>query len=174
MRYFLLTLLVFLLLALQTPLMHVLGLSSWSLDVGLLTVIYLSATSSPLRGFIASWAIGFVVDSLTPGGLLGMHTEILAIMFMVSLGLASRFHLLRPLPLIVVALVCSLMETLLFFLFSILFDRDFSQYSTVLLWGVPHAIVTALLGPLLFLLLGAIDTRIRGRRQSGGDGILLR
>jgi rod shape-determining protein MreD len=170
-RYAILAILVFLLLAIQTPVLRVMGLDAWGVDVGLLTVLYLAATSSPLRGFVAAWAIGFVVDSFTLGGVLGMHMEIMGIMFLVSLGLASRFHLLRPLPLIVVALVCSVMKSLLFFLFSILFDRGFTQYATVLLWALPHAAVTAVFGPLLFAVLGAVDRRVRGRRDLAG-GVL--
>jgi len=173
LRYVVLTVLVFLLLAVQAPVLQVLGLSAWSLDVGLLTVIYLATTSPRLPGFVTAAVIGFVVDSFTPGGVLGMYTEIMGIMYLVAMGLAARVHLLRPLPLVIAAFVCSLVSTLLFFLFSILFDRNFSQYSVVILWAAPHALVTALLGPLLFRLLGVVDERLRGRRSADG-GILLR
>lgn len=172
-RYVIHTLLVFLLLVLQAPVLQVSGLSAWSLDVGLLTVLYLAATSPRTPGFVTAVVIGFAVDSVTPGGVLGLNMEIMGIMYLVAMGLAARVHLLRTLPLLVVAFVCSLMSTLLFFLFSILFDRDFSQYGSVLLWAVPHAVITAMLGPLLFRLLGAIDERLRGRRSTG-QGVLLR
>jgi rod shape-determining protein MreD len=168
MRHVILTLVVFLLLAVQAPLLHVLGLAAWSLDVGLLAVLYLAATSSRLDGVINAAIIGFIVDSFTPGGVLGMHIEILSLMFLVAIGLAARVQMLQTLPLIVVAFVCSLMETLLFFLFSLLFDRNFGQYTAVLLWAVPHAFITAMLGPLVFKLLGAVDGRLRGKRVTGG------
>ena len=165
MRYFVLSLIVFLLLALQTPLLHVLGLSAYSIDVALLAAVYFAATSGPLGGFVASALVGLGADAFTPGGILGMNMEIMGIMYLVALGLSGRFQLLRPLPLILVLVVCSVTETLLFFLFSILFDKYFTQYSTVLTGAVPRTMVTALLGPLLFLVFGAVDSRLRGRRQ---------
>lgn len=168
MRHVLIAVIVFLLLALQTPVLHVLNLSAYSMDVGLLAAMYLAATSDRFGGFVTSVGIGLLADSFTAGGILGMHMEILGIMFLMARGLAGRFHLLRPLPLVVVAFICSLTESLLFFLFSIMFDRNFSQYSTVLIWALPHALVTALLGPVVFLLFGAVDLRLRGRKPTAG------
>lgn len=168
MRHVLLGLVVFVLLAVQAPLLHVLDLTGWAVDVGLVTVLYLSATSSRLAGFVTSVVVGLIVDAFTPGGILGMNTEIMGIMFLVGLGLSARFQLLRTLPLVVVAFVCALMKSLLFFLFSILFDRNFSQYEAVLLWSVPHALVAAVFAPFLFLLLGLLDRGSAGRRARGG------
>jgi len=172
MRYAVIATVVFVALAIETPVLQVLDLTGWSLDFGLITVLYLAASSTRTAGFVTSVVIGFILDSFSPGGVLGTNMEIMGITYLVAMGLAARFHLSRPLPLMVAVFVCSIMSTLLFFIFSLLFDRGFSQPSRVLLWAVPHALLTAAIAPLFYKLLEAIDERIRGRRAR--DGIFIR
>lgn len=166
MRYLVLTLTVFLLFAIETPVLNVLGLSVYSIDVALLMVIYLAPTSPAFGGFVTAFVVGFVADSFTPGGILGMNMEIMAILFLLTRGLADRFQVLSPLPLVAVALVCSVLKVLLVFLFSIVFDRNLTDYSTVFTGAVPHALTTSLASLMLVPLFRFIDARIRGRRYS--------
>jgi len=167
LRYFILILSVFLIFAVETPILTVAGMNAYSVNVALLAVIYLAATSPPFGGFVTAVIVGFVADSFTPGGILGMNMEIMAILFLVTRGLAERFQVLRPLPLVGVAMVCSAVEILLVFLFSILFDRNLTQYSSVFVGALPQALSTALAGLLFIPLFRWIDGKIRGRRYTG-------
>ena len=173
MRYLLLTLTVFLLLAVQAPLLRVLGIEHYSIDAALVAILYLAATASGSAGLIAASAIGFMADAFAAGGILGMNMEILVIMYLLGLGLAARFHLMSAVPLVMVALLCSVTQMLLFFLFSVLFDRGFGSSTRMLLEAIPHALLTSMFAPILFPLFSLIDRGTRGRRP-GSDGVLLR
>jgi rod shape-determining protein MreD len=166
MRYALLSVLVFLLLTIQTPLLHVAGISEYAVNMALLATLYLAATSTPLAGFVTAVVLGLVADSFTAGGIVGMNMEIMGLLYLVSRGLAGHFELLKPLPLILVVLLCSVVNGLLFFLFSVLFDRNFVQYAPVLLGELRRALVTSLAGPFVFQLFGLVDRRLRGRTTS--------
>jgi len=167
LRYIVLTITVFVLFALETPVLNVLGLSAYSIDVALLAAIYLAATSPRFGGFVTAVIIGFVADSFTPGGVLGMNMEIMGIIYLVTRGLAERFQVLSPLPLVAVALVCSTLDILLVFLFSIVFDRNLTQYSMVFVGAVQHILTTSLAGLVLVPFFRFIDRRIQGRRYTG-------
>lgn len=167
MRNGVIILLLFGMLAIQTPILSLLGLSNYSANLGVITVMFLAGTASGLGGFVASIIAGVLVDAFTPGGLLGMHMETLGIGYLLAVGLSRRVDLMRPLPLMVVSFVLCLTDTLLFYIFSIIFDREFSQHAAVLMWSIPHAMLTALMAPILFYLLGLIDNRMRGRRKMG-------
>ncbi len=166
MRSALLLVVLALLMALQSPIFGLLGVRASLLDLPLIATLYLAGTSRALRGFVASAIVGLVADAFTPGGLLGMNTEIHGILFLLALGLAARFPLTRPVPLVLVTAVSSSLKTLLFYLFSILFDRAFEPRVEVLLWGLPTCLVTAVLAPLLFLPFAGIDRLVQGRRPS--------
>lgn len=171
MRYVAIIIVVAILMCIQNPILSLFNMETWGIDAGLVAVLYLAATSHALGGFVASWITGFVVDSFTLGGILGMHMELLALMFLLSRGLVARFNLLRPLPLMLVTIICSVTKTLLYFLFSVVFDRDFSNYDSIFLWALPHAAVAALFAPLLFALFWAIDRRLLGHRDTDRQGL---
>jgi rod shape-determining protein MreD len=166
MRYGILILLMVLLLAVQVPVFAMFGFGAHALDLALIATLYVASTSRPMPGFLTAIAFGVVADAFTPGGLLGMNMEILGAIHLVALGLVGRFNLGRAIPLIVVAFVLSILATLLFFLFSIVFDRAFTQQSTVFFWAVPRAAVTAAFAPLVFRLFGFVDRLLRGRRNN--------
>jgi len=165
-RYFVLTVAVFLLFAMQTPVLSVLGLSVYSVDIALIAVIYMAAAFPALGGFLTAVAVGFIADSFTPGGVLGMNMEIMGILFLMARGLAERFKLLRTLSLILAILAGSVVKVLLVFLFSMVFDRNMTQYSTVFAGVVSHSLTTAVAGIVLVPLLRLVDGRARGRMDS--------
>jgi len=165
-RSVILVLVLVLLMALQSPVFGILGVRASLLDLPLIATLYFAGTSRALRGFVASVIVGLVADAFTPGGLLGMNAEIHGILFLLALGLAARFPLTRPVPLVLVTAVSSVLKTLLFYLFSILFDRAFEPRVEILLWGLPTALMTAVLAPLLFLPFAGIDRLVQGRRPN--------
>ncbi len=167
MRYVALTVLVFVLFAVQAPIVKALGWGAASVDIALLAVLYLAATSPALGGFVTSVLLGLVADSFTPGGILGMYMEVAGVVFLVGRGLADRFQILRPVPLMVIVLICMVTKTLLVFLLSIVFDRDFTQYAAVFVNAVPHVVTTTVLAPVFVALFQWTDKRLRGRRPTG-------
>lgn len=166
MRSFLLLLVLVVLMVVQPPLFGFLGVRPSVLDLALVATLYLASSSRALPGFVASVVAGVLADAFTPGGLLGMNAEIHGVLFLLVIGVGSRFPLTRPVPLLLVAAVSSVLKTLLFYVFSILFDRAFEPRVEVLLWGLPTALVTALLSPVLFLPFAGVDRLVRGRRAS--------
>ncbi len=167
MRYLILTLLVFILFAVQAPIVKALGWGAASVDVALLAVLYLAATSPAFGGFVTSVVLGLVADSFTPGGILGMHMEVAGVVFLVGRGLAERLQVLSPVPAMVIVLVCMVTKTLLVFLLSVVFDRDFTQYAAMFVNAVPHALTTTILSPVFIALFQWTDRRVRGRRPAG-------
>jgi rod shape-determining protein MreD len=164
MRYVLLTLTVFVLLACQVPLLGLLGVHAFTLDLPLIAVMYLAATSRPLGGFVTAVFVGLLADSFAPGAVLGTHMEIMGLLFLANLLLAGRFQWSRPLPLMVLTLVGSIASGLLFYLFSTVFDEGFSGVEASFGDIALRLLVTTLAAPLLFRLFGLIDGRLRGRR----------
>lgn len=167
MRYLVLTVFVFFLFAIQSPIVHAIGMSAAAVDVALIAVLYLAATSPAFGGFVTSVMLGLVADSFTPGGILGMYMEVMGILFLVARGFAERFQILRPAPLMVIVLICLVTKTLLVFLLSIIFDRDFHEYTAVFWNALPHVLTTTLFSPLFVALFQWADRRVRGRRPMG-------
>lgn len=167
MRYLILTGIVFLLYAVQAPVVRAIGLGgAVSVDVSLLAVLYLAASSPAFGGFVTSVLLGLVADAFTPGGILGMYMEVMGIMFLVGRGLAERLEILRPVPLMLVVLLCVVTKTLLVFLLSVVFDRDFTQYAAVFINAVPHVLTTTIASPVFVGLFHWVDRRWHGRRTS--------
>jgi len=167
MRGFILLSILALLMAIQAPLLHAMNLSGYAMDLALLGTLYFAASSSVFAGLILSSLVGLVQDAFTPGALLGMNMEIMVILFLVARGLSLRFHLQNPLPLMIAVLVCSIIKAILFFLLSILFDRSFGDYAPLLVEAIPHAVITAVLGPLVAWLLMTVDRGLKSRSYSG-------
>jgi rod shape-determining protein MreD len=166
MRSLVLLLLLGALMLLQLPLFAWMGVRPSVLDLPLAATLFLAATSRATPGFVAAVILGLMADAFTPGGLLGMNAEIHGILFLMLLGLGTRFPLARPVPLVLITLVSSVLKTLLFYVFSLLFDRAFEARAAVLLWGLPTALVTSLLCPVLVLPFAGVDRLIGGRRAN--------
>lgn len=156
---------VFCLYSIETPILNAWGISAFSVDIALVTTLYLAATSSPIGGFITSIMVGFIADAFTPGGIIGMNMEINGLIFLMALGLETRFDFMRPIPLMVVILATCVVKTSLFFLFSLMFDSNFSDYKNILISAISHAFVTTMLGPLLYFFILAVEKRFRGKRR---------
>jgi len=167
MRGFVLLIILTLLMAIQGPLLHAMGLLGYAMDLALLGTLYFASSSSSFAGLILSSLAGLAEDTFTPGALLGMNMEIMVVLFLVARGLSQRFQLQSTLPLMIAVLVCSVIKAILFFLLSILFDRNFGDYAPLMLEAIPHAVVTALLGPLVVWVLMTVDRVLKGHSHSG-------
>ncbi|MBP7125539.1 rod shape-determining protein MreD [Myxococcota bacterium] len=159
-------LLLVLIQVLVGPLLLWTGLRPTLLDVPLVAVCHLCYAFPTRQGFLTTLAAGLILDLSTPGTLLGMHVEILGLLFLLIRGLSGRLPLDRPLPLILVTLVAGVLKTLLFFLLSLLFDSGFEGRAGSLLWAIPTVLTTALLAPLLVLPFAGLDVLTGGLRKA--------
>ncbi|HQC44948.1 MAG: hypothetical protein ACOX51_01790 [Myxococcota bacterium] len=165
MRYFLLLVTFFVLMAAQSSFLGLFGLGAYSVDLPLIAVMYLASTSSRRRmgSFITAVAIGFLADSFAVGSIFGIQMEIAGLLFLSSMALANRFQWHRVGPLMALTLVGTIISSALFYLLSFLFDEGFSWHTFDWLGLFVRILVTTLASPLLFRLFGLFDGRSRGR-----------
>lgn len=166
MRGLLTILLVYVLLAVESPLLYQLQLSYYAPDFALLVVLYLGMTWTTARGVAAAIVIGLLKDGFALGSPVGMYMHIAVVLFLLSHAVARQLNL-RPVGLSVfAAFVASLLSSLLFLLLTLVFDRSFEQYGLIVKMMGPQGLVTAPFAPLVFLLLERLD-RMTLRRRSG-------
>ncbi len=171
MRGGLILIVLALMMGIQAPLLHALNLSGYAMDIAMIGTLHFASGPFAVMGLVLSSLLGLIQDALTPGALLGMNMEIMVVVYLVARGLSQRFQLHSPLPLIVAVLVFSFLKAILFFLLSVLFDRSFGDYIPLLIEAIPHAVVTAILAPLVSWVLMGMD---RGMSRHGHRGPLIK
>ena len=146
----------FVLLTIESPLMFHMGLNFYAPDFTLILVMYLASTRPLLVGATAAFILGFLKDGFA-GGPAGLYTQIMILIFYVARLVMSRVSFRSPLLLMAFAFVTSLLASVLFFLLSLLFVRDFTDYLLVFKMFLPQAIITAPFAPVVFYLAEWID-----------------
>jgi rod shape-determining protein MreD len=170
MRGFAFLLLAFLLLALESPLLHAAGAVRYAPDLALITVVYLGL-SSPLGGGMATvLGVGLLRDAFTTGTPVGLFMEIAVIIFLICQRLARRLVVRGALGSMVVVAVFSVVSAILEILLSLLFVRTFTQGTSgpgaILLAMIPQALVTAPFAALLFWLFDRVDGLVTRKQDS--------
>ena len=163
-------LIAYLLLGLESPLLHQLHISLLAPDVTLVIAVWLGLHFPPVAGCLTSLAIGFLKDGFVSTVPVGMHAEIFVTVFFFARLMAGRVLVRGVVTLMLTAALASMAATLLYVLFSLLFDRAFSAYAMVFRLLLPSALVTAPFAPIVFFLLDRVD-RVLHRR--GGGGVFL-
>jgi len=164
-RHFFVIAVAFVCMILQVPLLKLLGLQNFSIDVTLCATIFLASMTPGALGLVMVAILGLVTDFFMPGGLAGMQMEIQVVLFLLARSVLSRLQLNRVVPLMLVIAVSSVFSLLMFLLLSVVFDRAYSYSSTILLAGLAQALATALFAPLLFKLFDLVDGRSRRSRD---------
>ncbi len=159
-------LIVYLLLGLESPLLHQLRVALLAPDVALVAVVWLGLNFPPVAGVITAMAVGFLKDAFVPTVPVGMHAEIFVIVFQLSRLMAGRVLVRGVITLMVTAALVSALASGLYLLLTLLFDRSFTAYALVARLMLPHALVTAPFAPFVFFLLDRVDRAFR-RRGSG-------
>jgi rod shape-determining protein MreD len=157
---------VYVLLGVESPLLHQLHLSFYAPDLALIVVLHLARTWNPVPGVIAALFVGLLKDGFALGAPIGMYMEISVVLFVASRAVAAQLNLRPVVASVVAALVASLASSILFLGLTLVFDRSFDQYGLILRMMGPQALVTAPFAPILFLLFERID-RLTTRRRSG-------
>lgn len=152
------TIVVYLMLALESPLLHTLQLSFFAPDLALIAVIWAALHMPTAAALATCFMAGFLKDGFVMGAPIGMHMEIFVVAFFVMRFFAGRL-LVRGLPtLMVTTAILSIISTLLFTLLTVIFDRGFTNYGMLMRLMVPVALVTAPFAPLVFFLLDRVDS----------------
>lgn len=165
-RDFFVIVIAFVCMVVQLPLLKLLGLQNFSIDVTLCATIFLASTTPGALGLAMAALLGLVTDFFMPGGLTGMQMEIQVVVFLLARSVLSRLQLNRVAPLMLVMAVSSIVSLLMFLLLSVIFDRAYSYSSTLLVSGLAQALATAVFAPLVFRLFALTDGRVHRKRDS--------
>lgn len=153
---------------LQAPLLKLIGLQVFSIDIALCATIYMASANAGALGLVLAAILGLAADFLVPGGLVGIEMEIQVILFLLARSVLARLQLNRTVTVMLVVAVSSIASLLMFLLLSVIFDRAYEYSSSVVLAGVLQAIATAVFAPLVFRLFSLVDGRARRKRDSRG------
>ena len=148
---------VFLMLALESPLLMHLELSFFAPDLALIAVVWIALHFGSVSGAITCAMIGFLKDGFVMGTPVGMHMAIYAVLFQVLRYIAGKFQVRSIVTVIVTVTLASMLSTSLFALLSLIFDKTFDNYQLVFRLMVPLALVTAPFGPMVFYFMDRID-----------------
>jgi rod shape-determining protein MreD len=157
---------VYVLLALESPLLYQLSLSFYAPDLGLITILYLGMTWGTVPGVLAALAVGLLKDGFALGSPIGLYMHIAVVLFLGTRAIAAHLNLRPVVVSVFAAFVASLASSLLFLLLTLVFDRSFENYALIFRMMGPQALVTAPFAPILFLLFERVD-RLTVRRRSG-------
>lgn len=151
----------FLMLALESPLLHQANVAQYVPDLVLIMTVYIGLTSTFGRGLALALALGLLKDGFALGTPIGMYTEISAIAFIVAYRLSRQLVLRGPVGAMLVSLVFSVGASLVELILSLVFVRSFGDGSSgpglILASLVPQALVTAPFGVVVFWLLDRLD-----------------
>ncbi len=155
-------LLTFLLLALESPLLHQGGVTQYTPDLALLVVIYIGQTSKLEGGVILALCLGLLKDGFALGSVpVGMFAEISVLAFLVSYQLSKRLAVQGAITTMLVALLFVVGTSIVELLFSLLFMKGFGTDgggpSLILASMIPQALATAPFGPVIFWLFDKLD-----------------
>ncbi len=163
-------LLAFLLLALESPLLHSAGAVRYAPDLALVMIVYIGLSSAPGEGMMTVLGVGLLRDAFTTGTPIGLFMEIGVIVFLICQRLARRLVVRGPFGSMLVVGVFSLVSAILEILLSLLFVRTFTQGTSgpgaILIAMIPQALVTAPFAALLFWLLDRVDGLVARKQDS--------
>jgi len=157
--------------ALESPLLYSLHVSLYAPNLVLGIVLYLSLRAPIAMGAVTVFLLGLIRDGFSGGGLVGMHSEIYLVIYLLGIFLSHRLDFRTPIIFMIVTGVASLLASLLFFVFSAIFDQMFNQFDLVFRLMIPQAIIAAPFGPAMAGLCGLMS-RMTERRETGRSGRL--
>lgn len=148
---------VFALLAIESPLLQQFHQSLFAPDIALVAVLWLALHFPLVPGVLTALVIGFLKDGFVMAVPVGMYTEIMVVVFLVSRFFASKVPVRGLSSLLVASILLAVFSALLFALLSLLFDPRFESYRLIFRLMVPVALVTAPFAPAVFFILDRLD-----------------
>jgi len=141
------------------PVIHHLEATRFVPDVTMALVVYAALNLRLLPGAAAVAGIGLLKDATMGGGVLGLHTEVHVLVFLLVEVLLRRTRLSSKLGLLFTTLGAILVGDLLFLIFSVVFDAQFAGARLVAVALIPRLLVSAPLVPLILAGVRALDRR---------------
>lgn len=163
MKYAVLLMLTYLLLAIESPLLGRVDLQFYAPDVALLVALYVASRAPLLPALACAFAAGLLKDGFSLAAPLGLFTEINVLVVLAAQLLQRRVDMRSTVPMMATAAATSLVASVLFLLLAAIFDRDFSGSDQLLTMALPLALMTMLAAPILFALFDRVG-RIGDRR----------
>ena len=167
----LLSLLCGLLLVVQSTLSLVLGVQPWMPDlvIPVLVLLGLTRTLPLVQGSVASFCVGFLVDSFS-GNSLGVHAFVMVLVFLLARVIGSRLSFRGlPVQLLFTFLLALCSSALLWLVRGVFgpvgFPADLSVFASSMF---VNALMTALFAPLVFLAARPIILAFSGQREEAG------
>jgi len=159
--------LAFGLLVLQSTFAHLVPLDLFVPNAALAVILYMGLHDyNAGRGAVISFAIGYLMDSFA-GSPMGLHTFVAVAIFLVSRVAALRLFLQGWLFEILLSFFLALLASALLLGLRMLFDEDFGSLLLHLKIVISRAVATAMVAPLVFRAMAAIE-RTTARRKSDG------
>jgi rod shape-determining protein MreD len=147
----------YVLTALESPLLHSLHVGMYAPHLTLGIVLYLALTAPPATGAVAVFLLGLMRDGFSGGGLIGMHSEIYLLVYLLALLLSKRLDYRPSIMFMLVTGAASLLASGVFFVLSAIFDQLFDQFDLVLRLMVPQALIAAPFGAVVAGICGLTD-----------------
>jgi len=160
LRMLVYVLIAYLLLSIESPLLSSFHVRMYAPDPALAVVVYAAAAMEFMPGIFTAFILGILKDGFSGGVPLGMHVEIFVAVFLACAAVSRRLDYRGAVLMSVVVVCSSLVSSLLFFVFSAIFDRDFEQFDLIFRLAIPQALISAPIGPIVGGLLSLLDRRI--------------
>jgi rod shape-determining protein MreD len=167
LRFVVYVLLGYLMLSLESPMLTSFHIRMYAPDPTLALVIFAAASFELVPALALAACLGLLKDGFSSGVPLGMYVEIYVLVMLACFGLARRLDYRNVVLMTLVALCASLASSMLFFVFSAIFDRDFEQFDLVFRLAIPQALITAPMGPIVAGIAGWVDGRITPHDRDG-------
>ena len=170
MRHLTIILAAFLLIAFESPLLSRVSAEPFAPDLAMVFVIYVGLTSRYEAGLVTALTLGLFKDAFTYGTPIGMHMEILSVVFLICFRLSRRLALRSPVSVVLLTILFSLGAGILEIGLSMLFDANFGSdgrgVELLLKAMLPQALLTAPFGPILFWMLQRLDRLVLRQSDS--------
>ncbi len=160
-------LLGYLLLSLESPLLTSFHIRMYAPDPTLALVVFAAASFEFTLGVILAALLGLLKDAFSSGVPLGMYVEIYVILVLGCYALTRRLDYRNVVLITLVTLFASLLASLLFFVMSAIFDRDFEQFDLIFRMAIPQALITAPMGPIIAGMAHWLDEKILPSERDG-------
>ena len=103
----------------------------------------------PAAGAVTAFLLGLIRDGFSGGGLVGLHSEIYLVVYLVALLLSKRLNYRPSIMFMLVTGAASILASGVFFVLSAIFDQLFDQFDLVLRLMTPQALIAAPFGPVV-------------------------
>lgn len=157
----------YMLLAVVSPLMHVLQVRLYAPDPALAIVVFAAASMEFFPALATAWLLGLLRDGFSPGSPVGLHMEIYVAVALVCVLVSKKMDYRSPVLMAILVGVCSLIANGLMLVFLAIFDQDFNDFSLVLRMAVPQAFISAPMGPIAAGVLRLTDKNLLGYGKDG-------